>query len=79
MLIYNLKPISDNFAGVLCLECGTLLVSWETWDNKTCGCENSTMVDGGRSFLRYGGKDMTKVQIVGVSPMKSTTTPPVES
>ena len=47
---------------VTCLECGETLVSFHTHDYKTCSCENETMVDGGLSYGRYGGKDLSKVK-----------------
>ena len=47
---------------VTCLECGETLISFHTHDYKTCSCENETMVDGGLSYGRYGGKDLNKVQ-----------------
>jgi hypothetical protein len=47
---------------VTCLECGETLVSFHTHDYKTCSCENETMVDGGLSYGRYGGKDLDKVK-----------------
>lgn len=49
------------YNSVLCLGCGAVLVSYHRHDYKTCECDNQTMVDGGTSYLRYGGKDMTKV------------------
>lgn len=52
-LVYN---------SVTCLECGETLVSFHTHDYKTCSCENETMVDGGLSYGRYGGKDLDKVK-----------------
>lgn len=53
-LIYN---------SVKCLNCGEVLVSYHRHNYKTCGCENQTSVDGGLDYLRYGGKDMTKVEV----------------
>ena len=47
---------------VICLSCGEQLVSRHTHDYKTCSCENGTMVDGGLSYQRYGGKDLELVQ-----------------
>ena len=47
---------------VTCLECGETLVSFHTHDYKTCSCDNETMVDGGLSYGRYGGKDLDKVK-----------------
>jgi hypothetical protein len=53
-LIYN---------SVKCLNCGEVLVSYHRHDYKTCSCENQTMVDGGLDYVRYGGKDMSKVEV----------------
>lgn len=47
---------------VKCLECGTILESFDVHDYKTCGCPQETMVDGGLEYERYGGHDMNKVQ-----------------
>ena len=52
-LIYN---------SVTCLECGETLVSNYTHDFKTCSCPQQTSVDGGLSYGRYSGKDLSKVQ-----------------
>ncbi len=49
---------------VKCLECGVVLESTYRHDYKVCKCPNKTMVDGGNDYLRYGGKDMDKVEIV---------------
>lgn len=49
---------------VKCLECGVVLSSEHRHDYKTCKCPNQTMVDGGNDYLRYGGKDLNKVEIV---------------
>jgi len=51
---------------VLCKQCGTQLVSYHRHDYKTCGCSNQTMVDGGLSYLRYGGMDMEQVESIPV-------------
>lgn len=47
---------------VKCLECGQTLISRSRHDYQTCGCPQSTMVDGGEDYTRSGGKDMNKVQ-----------------
>ena len=52
-LVYN---------AVKCLECDTELVSYHRHDYNTCECPNETMVDGGLSYERFGGKDMDKVK-----------------
>lgn len=52
---------------VQCLQCKTILVSFHRHDFKLCGCENNTMVDGGYDYLRCGGKDLAKVQVLKIS------------
>lgn len=47
---------------VTCLECGEVLVSKNRHDYKTCSCPNETMIDGGNDYVRYGGKDLSKVE-----------------
>ena len=47
---------------VTCLECGETLVSFHTHDYKTCSCDNETSVDGGTSYIRYGGVDLSLVK-----------------
>lgn len=46
---------------VQCKNCGQVLTSYNRHDYKTCECENKTMVDGGNSYLRYGGVDISLV------------------
>ena len=46
---------------VTCLECGEVLVSEHRHDYKTCSCPNETMIDGGNDYVRFGGKDLSKV------------------
>ena len=43
--------------GVECVDCKKRMFSFHVHDFKLCGCPNETMVDGGRSYLRYGWKD----------------------
>ena len=62
--------LSEPKQGVLCRECGTILVSYSTHDYKTCSCKNETMVDGGPDYIRYGGVDLDKVLVVTVSISK---------
>ncbi len=52
---------------VQCLECKMILVSFHRHDYKTCNCSNQTMVDGGHDYLRCGGKDLKKVQVLKIS------------
>jgi len=49
---------------VKCLECGKILESKFTHDFQSCGCPNQTFVDGGNEYLRIGGKDLNKVEVV---------------
>lgn len=44
-----------------CLECGEVLISEHRHDYKTCSCPNETMIDGGNAYVRFGGKDLSKV------------------
>ncbi len=50
--------MTEQIMGVECPDCGKRLFSYSHHDYKTCGCPNETMVDGGRSYLRYGGKKL---------------------
>lgn len=47
---------------ITCLECNTVLVSEHRHDYKTCSCPNETMIDGGHEYVRYGGKDLSKIE-----------------
>ena len=42
--------------GVQCQQCKKRMFSFYRHDYKLCGCDNETMVDGGRDYLRYGWK-----------------------
>ncbi len=48
----------------VCLLCNKVIFSVNRHDYRKCGCPNETVVDGGREYLRYGGKDMTKIKLV---------------
>lgn len=67
---YGLKPLNMIAPAILCLDCGMVLVSWYGHDYKTCGCPNSAMIDGGIDgpYNRYGAHDMSRIQLVSVSP-----------
>ena len=57
----------SNYPNVVeCLECHAVLVSFHRHDYQTCGCPNETMIDGGRDYLRCGGKDLSKVQVLKI-------------
>lgn len=50
---------------VKCLYCGKVLESVHVHDFEACGCPNGTFTDGGRDYQRYGGRDMSFVQVLG--------------
>lgn len=52
--------------GVHCKMCDTLLFSYTTHDFKVCSCDNKTMVDGGLSYPKYGGNDMSFVSPITI-------------
>jgi hypothetical protein len=56
-LVYN---------AVKCLECGETITSRYTHDYVLCGCPNQAMVDGGLDYMRYGAKDMNKIEPIAV-------------
>ncbi len=51
---------------VTCLECGEVLISKHRHDYKTCSCPNETMIDGGNEYVRFGGKDLSKIDVFTV-------------
>jgi len=56
--------LDRRLSTVRCLACGTVLVSRHVHDYRVCGCPQETMVDGGRSYLRWGGVDVRLVEIL---------------
>lgn len=48
---------------VKCLKCNKILESKYRHDFVSCKCDNETFVDGGNSYLRIGGKDLTMIAI----------------
>lgn len=46
-----------------CLQCEVVLISHNRHDYKVCSCSNETTIDGGTDYLRYGGKDMSKIEL----------------
>lgn len=54
--------------GILCEECGVVLVSRGRWDFRKCGCYNESYVDGGQSdYVRIGGRDLTKIKNIVIT------------
>lgn len=55
---------------IQCMQCGMILVSFHVHDYKTCLCPNETMIDGGSDYLRCGGMDLTKIQVLQIRKPK---------
>lgn len=49
---------------VKCLKCNTILESKYRHDFVQCKCENKTFVDGGNDYCRYGGADLSLVEVL---------------
>lgn len=49
---------------VRCCVCGEILESKYRHDFEQCACVNETFVDGGNAYLRIGGKNLEKVEIL---------------
>jgi len=49
---------------VKCLVCNEVLESKYRHDFVMCECENQTFVDGGDDYLRFGGADLDKIEII---------------
>ena len=46
---------------IICLECNTILESLSRHDFVQCKCPNNLFLDGGEDYLRFGGKDLSKI------------------
>jgi len=49
---------------VKCLECGKILISRSRHDFVQCDCPNQTFVDGGDNYIRVGGIDLSKIEVL---------------
>lgn len=59
--------------GIVCLKCGTVLVSYYQHHFVRCGCNQSTFVDGGQtSYTRYGSADLKLIRHVRIIPIIKT-------
>ncbi len=47
-----------------CLKCGEVLESTHCHDSETgiCKCDNETFTDGGKEYIRRGGKDIRLIK-----------------
>jgi hypothetical protein len=60
--------MKKELRGIICEECGAVLISYTRWDLKKCSCNNQTYVDGGQlDYVRVGGMDLTKIKPVVVT------------
>lgn len=58
----------NKYPGIIkCLACRRILVSFHRHDYKVCGCPNSTMIDGGHDYVRYGGKNLRLIQVLKIT------------
>ena len=56
----TIKVLTKN--SVKCLVCNTILESKHRHDFVTCGCKNQTFTDGGLSYSKVGGKDLSLIE-----------------
>lgn len=49
---------------VKCLQCNKILESKSRHDFAQCSCSNKTFVDGGNDYMRAGGVDMDKIEVI---------------
>ena len=55
----TIKVLTKN--SIKCLVCNTILESKHQHHFVTCGCKNQTFNDGGLSYNRVGGKDLSLI------------------
>ena len=55
-----IKVLSKN--AIKCLVCNTILESKHRHDFVKCPCPNETFADGGLSYNRVGGKDLSLIE-----------------
>ncbi len=61
------KEMQWNIPAILCHACDQVLVSIDRHHFMQCACENETFVDGGMSYQRIGGKDLSQISNVIVN------------
>lgn len=59
------KPASIVIEGIQCPECQEIVISLHRHDFRFCGC-GSTFVDGGRDYIRCGGKNIADIKHVKI-------------
>lgn len=48
---------------IKCLQCAAILESKSVHDFVQCECLNETFVDGGHNYQRFGGVDLSRIEI----------------
>ena len=51
----------------LCRQCKALLISKHRHDFSMCGCDNKSFIDGGDSYLRCGGVDISMIERLDIA------------
>ncbi len=64
MSTYDIPEKDREHGKLQCLECGKIIESTSQHDFVSCGCSNETFVDGGKAYMRCGGKDLKKIKIL---------------
>ena len=57
-----MKPTKTRVWTITCPECHIEMFSRAHHDFRLCGCPFGMMVDGGFSYVRYGGKDLVPLR-----------------
>ena len=64
MSTYDIPEKDREHGKVQCLVCGKILESMSQHDFVSCDCSNETFVDGGKAYMRCGGKSLAKIKIL---------------
>lgn len=51
---------------IQCLRCLEILESLYTHNFVQCACSNETFLDGGNSYMRVGGKDLSLIKVLNI-------------
>lgn len=49
---------------IKCQVCGKILHSLSRHDFQQCDCPNESFVDGGYDYMRVGGADLSKIEVI---------------
>lgn len=67
--------LTHAHVGIVCLHCGSILVSYHFLDKRICGCVQKTFVKGGQvpGKITYSGTDLNLLQGVAIVPINQET------